>query len=184
MDCWFDLLPANIREAATGHSWTACSTRSAALATLTWRWIEFKRVGLPVIYIDARLAKAVLKMQINKSRLGGSKGCTSRISTATRSGRYWQPGAAGQDQARSLEPCLRPSQESRSRHWPRQVQCLCRANRGVIAGRPELVGAIRPLLKARDAVGHQVSELYRKVVLARHDAFMTVLGVGPIGREA
>jgi transposase len=35
--------------------------------TSTWLWIELKRLGLPVICIDARHAKAVLKTQINKS---------------------------------------------------------------------------------------------------------------------
>ena len=55
----------------------------------------------------------------------------------------------------------------------------------LIAGRPELIAAIRPLLEARNAVERQVSELDRKVMkLARHDAqvhrFMTVPGVGPI----
>jgi transposase len=35
--------------------------------TSTWLWTELKRFGLPVICIDARHAKAVLKMQINKS---------------------------------------------------------------------------------------------------------------------
>ena len=37
--------------------------------TSTWLWTELKRLGLPVICIDARHAKAVLKMQINKSDL-------------------------------------------------------------------------------------------------------------------
>jgi transposase len=35
--------------------------------TSTSLWTELKRLGLPVICIDARRAKAVLKMQINKS---------------------------------------------------------------------------------------------------------------------
>ena len=35
--------------------------------TATWLWTELKQLGLPVICIDARHAKAVLKMQINKS---------------------------------------------------------------------------------------------------------------------
>ena len=35
--------------------------------TATWLWSELKRLGMPVICIDARHAKAVLKMQINKS---------------------------------------------------------------------------------------------------------------------
>jgi transposase len=36
-------------------------------ATPTWLWTELNKMGLPVICIDARHAKAVLKMQINKS---------------------------------------------------------------------------------------------------------------------
>ena len=36
-------------------------------ATSTWLWTELNKIGLPVIRIDARHAKAVLKMQINKS---------------------------------------------------------------------------------------------------------------------
>jgi hypothetical protein len=35
--------------------------------TSTWLWTELKRLGLPVICIDARHAKAVLNMQMNKS---------------------------------------------------------------------------------------------------------------------
>src|SRR5262249_53956969 len=55
----------------------------------------------------------------------------------------------------------------------------------LIADHPELVAAVRPLLKARKAVEQQVSDLDRKVrTLARHDVqvkrFMTVPGVGPI----
>src|SRR4030095_9946818 len=36
-------------------------------ATSTWLWTELKKLGLPVIYIDHRHAKAALKMKINKS---------------------------------------------------------------------------------------------------------------------
>ncbi len=36
-------------------------------ATSTWLWTELSKLGLPVICIDARHAKAALKMQINKS---------------------------------------------------------------------------------------------------------------------
>jgi transposase len=45
---------------------------------------------------------------------------------------------------------------------------------------PLTINEMRTLLKACDAVGHQVSELDRKIVLARQDGFMTVLGVGPV----
>ncbi len=72
--------------------------------TSTWLWTELKRLGLPVICIDARHAKAVLKMQINKSdrndaigiarimQPGWFKEVHVKISTATRSGRYWPVG--------------------------------------------------------------------------------------------
>jgi len=36
-------------------------------ATSTWLWTELNKMGLPVIFIDARHAKAALKLQINKS---------------------------------------------------------------------------------------------------------------------
>ena len=35
--------------------------------TATWLWTELKRLGLPVICIDARHARAILKMRNNKS---------------------------------------------------------------------------------------------------------------------
>jgi transposase len=55
----------------------------------------------------------------------------------------------------------------------------------LVAGRPELVAAVRPLLEARKAIEQQVGDLDRKVLkLARYDAqvrrFMTAPGVGPI----
>ena len=91
--------------------------------------------------------------------------------TVLRQGATGQPGAAGQDQARSREPCPRPSQKPRPGDRPCQVQCLRRASRGVDRGPSGLIAAIRPLLEARTAVEQQVSELDRKVMkLARHDA--------------
>jgi transposase len=36
-------------------------------ATSTWLWTELSKMGLPIICIDARHAKAALKLQINKS---------------------------------------------------------------------------------------------------------------------
>jgi transposase len=59
-----------------------------------------------------------------------------------------------------------------------------RANE-LIDGKPELAVAIEPLLKAREALAHQIEILDRKVLrMARNEPqvrrFMTVPGVGPI----
>src|SRR4030095_565950 len=49
--------------------------------TATWLWTELKQLGLPVICIDARHAKAVLKMQINKSDRNDAAGIARILQT-------------------------------------------------------------------------------------------------------
>ena len=46
--------------------------------TTTWLWTELKRLDLPVICIDARHAKAALKMQINKIDRNDAAGMSCR----------------------------------------------------------------------------------------------------------
>ena len=95
--------------------------------TSTWLWTELKQLGLPVICIDARHAKAVLKMQINKSDRNDcyrdrphhadrlvQRGVRQGYQQPLGQGATGQPGAAGQDQARSREPCSRSTQKP----WP------------------------------------------------------------------
>jgi transposase len=49
--------------------------------TATWLWTDLKRLGLPVICIDARHAKAVLKMKINKSDRNDAAGIARIMQT-------------------------------------------------------------------------------------------------------
>ena len=49
--------------------------------TTTWLWTELKRLDLPVICIDARHAKAALKMQINKSDRNDAAGIARIMQT-------------------------------------------------------------------------------------------------------
>jgi len=49
--------------------------------TSTWLWTELKQLGLPVICIEARHAKAVLKMQINKSDRNDAMGIARIMQT-------------------------------------------------------------------------------------------------------
>jgi transposase len=166
--------------------------------TTTWLWTELKRLGLPVICIDARHAKAVLKMQINKSDRNDAAGIA----------RIMQTGWFKEVRVKDLDShAVRALLASRAllvkikRDLENQVRGLLKnlglvigrakfnvfavRAEGLIEGRPELVAAVRPLLEARHAIEQQVDDLDRKVQkLARHDAqvrrFMTAPGVGPI----
>ncbi|SHG96552.1 IS110 family transposase [Bradyrhizobium erythrophlei] len=166
--------------------------------TSTWLWTELKQLGLPVICIDARHAKAVLKMQINKSDRNDAIGIARIMQTG------WFKEVHVKDidchsvrallASRALLVKIKPDLENHVRGLLKNLGLVIgRAKFNVFAvraeelieGRPELIAAVRPRLEARDAVGQQVSELDRKVMkLARHDAqvrrFITVPGVGPI----
>src|ERR1700704_6192283 len=166
--------------------------------TSTWLWTELKRLGLPVICIDARHAKAVLKMQINKSDRNDAMGIARIMQTG------WFKEVHVKDiDSHSVRALLasRALLVKIKRDLENQVRGLFK-NLGLVIGggtlnvfavraeeliedRPELVAAVRPLLEARNAVEQQVRELDRKVTkLARRDAqvrrFMTVPGVGPV----
>src|SRR2546430_910229 len=166
--------------------------------TATWLWTELKRLGLPVICIDARHAKAVLKMQINKSDRNDAAGIA----------RIMQTGWFKEVRVKDLDShSVRALLASRAllvkikRDLENQIRGLLK-NVGLVIGRakfnvftvraeeliedrPELMAVVRPLLKARQAIEQQTDDLDRKVLkLARYDAqvrrFMTVPGVGPI----
>ena len=166
--------------------------------TATWLWTELKRFGLPVICIDARHAKAVLKMQINKSDRNDAAG----IARIMQTGWFKEVRVKGLDShsvrallaSRALLVKIKRDLENQVRGLLKNFgHVIGRAKFNVFAvraeelieGRPELIAAVRPLLEARHAIEQQVDGLDRKVhKLARHDAqvrsFMTVPGVGPI----
>ena len=115
--------------------------------TATWLWTELKRLGLPVICIDARHAKAVLKMQINKSDRNDAAG----IARIMQTGWFKEVRVKDLDShsvrallaSRALlvkikrdlrEPDPRSPQEPGSCDRPCQVQCLCHSGRGTDRG--------------------------------------------------
>jgi transposase len=166
--------------------------------TATWLWTELKRLGLPVICIDARHAKAVLKMQINKSDRNDAAG----IARIMQTGWFKEVRVKDLDShsvrallaSRALLVTIKRDLENQIRGILKNLGLVIgRAKFNVfevradelVAGRPELVAAVRPLLEARKAIEQQVGDLDRKVLkLARYDAqvrrFMTAPGVGPI----
>jgi len=166
--------------------------------TATWLWSELKQLGLPVICIDARHARAVLKMQINKSDRNDAAG----IARIMQTGWFKEVRVKGLDShsvrallaSRALLVKIKRDLENQIRGLLKNVGLVIgRAKFNVFAVRaeelievrPELIAVVGPLLKARQAIEQQTDDLDRKVLkLARHDAqvrrFMTVPGIGPI----
>ena len=151
--------------------------------TSTWLWTELKELGLPVICIDARHAKAVLKMQINKSDRNDAIGIARIMQTGWFKEVHVKDIDSHSVRALLASPALlvkiKRDLENHVRGLLKNLGLVIgRAKFNVFAvrteelieGRPELIATIRPLLEARNAVGQQVSELDRKVMrLARHD---------------
>jgi transposase len=166
--------------------------------TTTWLWHELRALGLPVICIDARHAKAVLSMQINKSDRNDAFGVA----------RIMQCGWYKEVRVKSL-PCheVRALLNSRAqlvkikRDLENQIRGLLK-NHGLVIGKAggkvfdrrveDLVGehgllqkAVRSLLAVRAIVRREIAGLYRQLLsLARNDVdsrrAMTVPGIGPI----
>jgi transposase len=193
-----DSAPETIAEFVTSNAPNVVRIGLEAGPTATWLWTELRQLGLPVICIDARHAKAVLKMQINKSDRNDAAGIA----------RIMQTGWFKQVRVKDLDShYIRALLASRAllvkikRDLENQVRGLLK-NLGLVIGRaklnvfavraeeliesrPELMAAVKPLLDARNAIEQQVDDLDRKVMrLARNDAqvrrFMTAPGVGPI----
>jgi len=166
--------------------------------TTTWLWTELKRLGLPVICIDPRHAKAVLKMQINKSDRNDAAG----IARIMQTGWFKEVRVKDLDShavkallaSRALLVKIKRDLENQIRGLLKNLGLVIgRAKFNVFAaraeelieGRPDLVAVVGPLLNARAAMEQQIRDLDGKVhKLARYDAevrrFMTVPGVGPI----
>ncbi len=166
--------------------------------TTTWLGHELRALGLPVICIDARHAKAALSMQINESDRYDAVGLA----------RIMQCCWFKEVQVKSVS-CheIRAALNSRAqlvkikRDLENQIRGLLK-NLGLVIGKAggnvfrrrveELLGrdgllwdAVRPLVEVRDKASREIAALHRKLLgLVRNDAdsrrFMTVPGIGPI----
>jgi transposase len=145
-------------------------------ATSTWLWTELNKIGLPVICIDARRAKAVLKMQINKSDRNDAAGIARIMQCG------WYKEVCVKDLDSHATKALLVSRAllvKMKRDIENQVRWLLK-NLGLVIGRAkmnmfavraaqlaedrsELFAAVDSLLKAREAIEQQIVDLDRKV---------------------
>jgi transposase len=167
-------------------------------ATSTWLWTELKKMGLPIICIDARHAKAALKMQINKSDRNDAFG----IARIMQCGWYKEVRVKDLDShaikallvSRALLVKIKRDLENQVRGLLKNLGLVigrCKLNtftkraNELIDGKPALAAAVEPLLKVREAIERQIDDLNGKVLRLARCApqvrrFMTVPGVGPI----
>src|ERR1700683_1040782 len=73
--------PEAIAEFVGSHAPGAVRRGLETGPTATWLWTELKRLDLPVICIDARHAKAVLEMVVNKSDRNDAAGIVHLMQT-------------------------------------------------------------------------------------------------------
>ena len=187
-----------MRLSSSSHSSNVARVGLEAGATSTWLWTELNKLGLPVICIDARHAKAALKMQINKSDRNDAVG----IARIMQCGWYKEVRVKDLDShavkallvSRALLVKIKRDLENQIRGLLKNLGLVIgRAKMNVFAARaaeliqdrPKLTAAVVPLLKTREVIERQIADLDRKVLqLARNNTqvrrFMTVPGVGPI----
>jgi transposase len=189
--------PEAIAAFIEAHSLDVARVGLEAGATSTWLWTELNKLGLAVIWIDARHAKAALKMQINKSDRNDAVGIARIMQCG-----WYEVRVKDLDShavkallvSRALLVKIKRDLENQIRGLLKNLGLVIgRAKMNVFAARaaeliqdrPELTAAVVPLLKTREVIERQIADLDRKVLrLARNNTqvrrFMTVPGVGPI----
>jgi transposase len=115
--------PEDIAAAVRAHAPGAVRIGFEAGALSTWLWHGLKKIGLPIVCLDARHAKAALSMQVNKSDRNDAFG----LAQIVRTGWYREVGV------KSIES--------------HQIRAVLGARAQLVGMRTDLRNQIRGLLK-------------------------------------
>jgi transposase len=188
-----EVLAATIRARAPGV--VRIGLESGPLSS--WHWHELNKLGLPVVCLDARHAKAALTLQLNKTDRNDARG----LAQIVRTGWYREVAVKSVDSqlirsmlttrvqlvrmrvdlANQIRGVLKPfgliAGKGGGRAFVKRVRSL-------VAGGP-LEPVAEALLVAWEAIGSQVAALSRRLVtMARQDQvvrrLMTAPGVGTL----
>lgn len=169
--------PDVIRDWLLAHAPRALKVGIETGPTSTWLWHALKARDLPVICVDARHAKRVLSLQLNKNDRNDARG----LARLMRSGWYKEV------RVKSLDSHLiRATMASRSllvatrRDVQNQIRGLLKIHglvvgkayghvfaarvRELLAALPDLTPAIEPLLDVRDQLGRHIDALDRQTM--------------------
>ncbi len=168
----------------------------------TWHWHGLGELGVPIVCVDARHAKAALSMRVNKTDANDAEG----LAQLARTGWYREVGvkSLASHGARSVLAAraqlvkTRGMLENQMRGLLKTFGLLVGKPGGsrfearvrtLIADQPMLAGAVEPLLEVRATVRRELDGLTGRVnALARASTVCRLLvsmpGIGPIGALA
>lgn len=164
----------------------------------TWHWHGLRGLGIPVVCVDARHAKAALSMQVNKTDANDAVGLAQlarngwyrEVQVKSMASHHGRSLLAAREQLGRTKRALENQMRGLMKTFGLLVGKVGRGGfearvRDLLVGAPAVAEVIEPLLAARAAVRRELDGLTKRVMaLARESAACRVLmrhpGIGAI----